>query len=75
MATSTNSDMGVGLGLLFSLIAIGAAIATTVLGYNYAVAHAVGEAARATQINAGLAFGLALVAAGLAVTAVHVYGN
>lgn len=75
MATSTNSDMGVGLGLLFSLIAIGAAIATTVLGYNYAIAHAAEEAARVTQINAGLAFGLAMLAAGLAVTAVHVYDN
>ena len=75
MSTSTQSDLGVGLGLLFSLIAVGAAIATTVLGYNYAINHAAGEAARATQINAGIAFGLALLAAGLAVTAVHVYGN
>ena len=75
MATTTRTDMGVGLGLLFSLIAVGAAIATTVLGYTYGINHAAGEAARATQVNAGVAFALAMLAAGLAVTAIHVYGN
>lgn len=75
MSTSTQSDLGTGLGLLFSLAAIGAAIVTTVLGYNYAINHAAGEAARATQINAGVAFGLAMLFAALAVTAVHVYDN
>ena len=75
MATTTQTDLGVGLGVLFSLVAIGAAVATTVLGYTYAINHAAGEAARATQINAGLAFALALVAGGLAVAALHVYDN
>lgn len=73
MVTTTQTDLGIGLGLLFSLIAVGAALATTVLGYTYAINHAAGEAARATQINAGLAFGLAVLAAGLAVAALHVY--
>ena len=75
MTTTTQTDLGVGLGLLFSLLAVGGAVATTVLGYTYAVNHAAGEAARATQIHAGLAFGLSLLAAGLAVTALHVYDN
>ncbi|MCU4799366.1 hypothetical protein SAMN05216559_3185 [Halomicrobium zhouii] len=75
MATTTQSDFGVGLGLLFSLVALGAAIATTVLGYNYAIAHAAGEAAGTTQITAAVAFGVALLAGGLAVSAIHVYDN
>ncbi len=75
MATTTRTDLGLGLGVLFSLVAVGAAVATTVLGYTYAVNHAAGEAARATQVNGGLAFGLALLAAGLAVAALHVYDN
>ena len=75
MATTTQTDLGVGLGVLFSLVAIGAAVVTTVLGYTYAINHAADQAARATQIGAGLAFGLAIVAAGLAVIALHVYDN
>lgn len=73
MSTTTHTDLGIGLGLLFSLIAVGAAVATAVLGFDYAVLHAAGESARGTQITAGLAFGLSMLAAALAVVAVHVY--
>lgn len=71
--TSSGTDMGVGLGLLFSLIAILAALATTALGYSYAIQHAAGEASRALQVNGGVAFGIAIAAACLAIVAIHVY--
>jgi len=75
METRTRTDKGLGLGVLFSIVAVGGALATAALGYTYAVNHAAGEAARATQVNAGIAFGVGLLAAGLAVTALHVYDN
>jgi hypothetical protein len=75
MATSTQTDFGVGFGLLFSLLAVGSAVAMTVLGYLYAINHAMGEASQSTQTGAAAAFAVAMLAAGLAVTAVHVYGN
>lgn len=73
MVTQTETDLGIGLGLVFSLVALGGATVTTVLGYTYAVEHAAGVAVRATQITAGLAFGLALFAGVLAIAAVHVH--
>lgn len=71
--TSSKTDMSVGLGLLFSIIAVAAAGATTLFGYSYAIEHAAGAAARTIQINGGIAFGVAMVAAALAIVAIHVY--
>jgi len=68
--TSSKTDMGVGLGLLFSIIAIVAAVAMGVFGYAYALDHA-----RALQINSGIAFGVAMLAAGLAIVAIHAYDD
>lgn len=73
--TSSNTDMSIGLGLLFSIVAMAGAAATTVFGYTYAVQHEAGEAARALQINSGVAFGVAVGAALLAIVAIHVYDN
>lgn len=71
MATmSSKTDMGVGLGLLFSIIAVAAAVATTVFGYTNAIDHA-----RVLQVNGGIAFGVAMLAAGLAIVAIHVYDD
>lgn len=71
--TSSKTDMSVGLGLLFSFVAVGAAVATAVFGYSYAIQHAAGEAARTLQVNGGIAFGVAMIGAALAVVAIHVY--
>lgn len=73
--TSSKTDMSVGLGLLFSIIAVAAAGATAMFGYSYAIEHAAGEAARGIQINGGIAFGVAMLAAALAVVAIHVYAD
>ena len=72
---SSKTDMGVGLGLFFSILAIAGAIATTVFGYTYAIQHAAGEASRALQVNSGIAFGVAMTAAALAIVAIHLYDN
>lgn len=73
--TSSKTDLSIGLGLLFSIIALAASVATAVFGYSYAVEHAAGEAARTLQINGGIAFGLAMLAASLAIVAIHVYAD
>jgi hypothetical protein len=66
--TSSKTDMSLGLGLLFSIVAVAGAVGTAVFGYLYALEHA-----RAVQINSGIAFGVAMLAAGLAIVAIHVY--
>jgi hypothetical protein len=71
--TETNSDLSVGLGLLFSLVAVGAAVAAAAFSHSYAIQHAVGEASRALQVNSGVAIGVAMLAAGLAVMAIHAF--
>jgi len=76
MATkSSKTDMSVGLGLLFSILALATAGLTTVYGYDYAVQHAAGEAARTIQINGGIAFGAAMLTAAIAIVAIHVYAD
>lgn len=68
--TSSRTDLSVGLGLLFSIIALLASAATAVFGYSNAVEHA-----RALQVNGGIAFGVAMAAAALAIIAIHAYDN
>ncbi|ACV48450.1 hypothetical protein GBQ70_14835 [Halomicrobium sp. ZPS1] len=62
--------MSVGLGLLFSIVAVVASVATGVFGYSYALEHA-----RAVQVNGGIAFGVAMLAAGLAIVAIHAFDD
>jgi len=68
--TSSKTDMSVGLGLLFSIIAVIASAATGVFGYANAVEHA-----RALQVNGGIAFGVAMATAALAIVAIHAYDD
>jgi hypothetical protein len=55
------SDSGVGLGLLFGIVAVGGAFALLVTGLQ------------GQQVLSGWGFAGAMVAAALAVIAVHVY--
>ncbi|MFB6309444.1 MAG: hypothetical protein ABEH35_08950 [Haloarculaceae archaeon] len=71
--TASRSDLSVGLGLVFGLLAVGAAIATTVAGYTYAVEHAAGESATLFQLASGWGFGVAVLLASLAIVAIHVF--
>jgi len=68
--TSSKTDMSIGLGLLFSILAVVASVATAVFGYSYALDHA-----RALQINGGIAFGVAMLAGALAIVAIHAYDD
>jgi hypothetical protein len=68
--TSSKTDMSIGLGLLFSIVALGASATTAIFGYSYALDHA-----RAIQINGGVAFGIAMLAAALAIVAIHAYDD
>ncbi|MFB6171345.1 MAG: hypothetical protein ABEJ23_02345 [Haloarculaceae archaeon] len=61
MATSVSSDMDVGLGLLFAVVALVGAVTM----YLSAGLH--------DQLLAGWGFALAMFAAGLAIAAMHVY--
>lgn len=61
MATGTaTSDKGVGIGLAFGLLTLGAAV------YTFAAP---------SQFGTALGFGAAMVLAVLAIAALHVYGS
>ncbi|MDS0259000.1 hypothetical protein NDI56_06290 [Haloarcula sp. S1CR25-12] len=75
MTTESASDMGVGLGALFGVVALGAAAMTAISSYNYAIRDAQGLETAGLLTNSGLAFGVAIVAASLALVAVHVYAD
>ncbi|MFB6224353.1 MAG: hypothetical protein ABEH86_11860 [Haloarcula sp.] len=72
-STESQSDMGTGLALLFGLVALGAAVMTTVNGYNYAILHAQELDTGSLLVSTGGAFGLALLASAVAIVAIHVY--
>lgn len=61
MATTVGSDMEVGLGLLFAVVAL----VGTVVMYLATGIH--------DQVLAGWGFALAMLTAGLAIAAMHVY--
>jgi len=73
MATESATDMGVGLALLFGVLAIGGAALTGINSYNYAIREAQGLDTGGLLASSGLAFGVAVVAASLAIVALHVY--
>ncbi|MDS0283151.1 DUF7525 family protein [Haloarcula onubensis] len=75
MTTESASDMGVGLGALFGVVAVVAAAVTAVNSYNYAVREAQGLDTAGLLTNSGVAFGVAMVAASLALVAIHVYAE
>jgi len=73
MATESATDMGVGLALLFGVLAIGGAALTGINSYNYAIREAQGLDTGGLLASSGLAFSVAVVAASLAIVALHVY--
>lgn len=75
MTTESATDMGVGLGALFGVVALLAAGVTAVNSYNYAIREAQGLDTAGLLTNSGLAFGVAMVAASLALVAIHVYAD
>ena len=75
MTTESATDMGVGLGALFGVVAVLGAGATAVSSYNYAVRDAQGLDTAGLLTNSGIAFGVAIVAASLALVALHVYAE
>jgi hypothetical protein len=75
MTSEPTSDMGVGLGALFGVVAIVAAGFTAVTSYNYAIREAQGLDTAGLLTNSGVAFGVAMVAASLALVAIHVYAE
>jgi len=75
MTTESATDMGVGLGALFGVVALLAAGVTAVNSYNYAVREAQGLDTAGLLTNSGIAFGVAMVAASLALVAIHVYAD
>ncbi|WP_324662524.1 hypothetical protein [Haloarcula sediminis] len=75
MTTESANDMGVGLGALFGVVAVLGAGVTAVNSYNYAVRDAQGLDTAGLLTNSGIAFGVAIVAASLALVALHVYAE
>ena len=75
MTTESATDMGIGLGALFGVVALLAAGVTAVSSYNYAIRDAQGLDTAGLLTNSGLAFGVAIVAAALALVAIHVYAE
>ncbi|WP_236039237.1 DUF7525 family protein [Haloarcula salinisoli] len=75
MTTESATDMGVGLGALFGIVALLGAGVTAVSSYNYAIRDAQGLDTAGLLTNSGLAFGVAIVAASLALVAIHVYAE
>ncbi|MFC6757805.1 MULTISPECIES: DUF7525 family protein [Haloarcula] len=75
MTTESATDMGIGLGALFGIVALLGAGVTAVTSYNYAIRDAQGLDTAGLLTNSGLAFGVAIVAASLALVAIHVYAE
>lgn len=73
MTTESATDMGLGLSLVFALVALGGAAMTGITSYNYAIRHAQGIETSGLLANSGIAFGAAIVFASLAIVAMHVY--
>ena len=68
--TQGGTDLGFGLGVAFSLLALFGALGTVYFGYTAALAH---DSSGAAQVNSGIAFAVAVFAGCLAVAAFHAY--
>ena len=66
--TASETDLSVGLGLAFTVVALLAATGMGAASYLNVLEHDPG-----LQVASGLALAAALVAGGLAITALHVY--
>jgi hypothetical protein len=75
MTAESVTDKGLGLGLLFGVLAMLGAVLTGINSYNYAIRDAQGLETAGLLANSGLAFGLAIVAASLSLVVIHVYGG
>jgi len=67
--TTTESDMGIGLGLLFAVVAVLAALAMAGTAYVTALS----ESADTMQLLSGVALAVAFLAGGLSISAIHIY--
>ena len=67
--TTSESDMGIGFGLLFGLVAVLASLG--VAGSAYVVA--LSDHAETMQLLSGVALTVALLAGGLSISALHIY--
>ncbi len=67
--TTQRSDMATGLGILLGLVVVIAAIATGVAAYSSAVA----DNGDTMQLLSGLTMAVAMIAACVAIVALHVY--
>ena len=66
--TGAQTDMGVGLGIAFSVVAVLAAIAMAGTAYLSALNHD-----EFLQLLSGVSVAIALLAGGLAIVAIHVF--
>lgn len=67
--TTQSSDLSTGLGMLFGLVSVLAAVGVALTAYLAAVA-AEGET---MQLLSGVALTIAFVAGGIAIAAIHIY--
>ena len=71
MTSATNAtDLGFGLAIAFTTLAILAAVATTGTSYVYALSGDHGM-----QVLSGVAVALAVLFGGVAIAAMHIYGE
>ncbi len=68
--TARGSDTGVGLSLLFGVVALLGALATFGTSYVSILTHDEGM-----QVLSGIALAVTLLAAGVAVAAIHLFGR
>lgn len=66
----TATDMGVGIALVFATLAVVAALATTATGYLYAL-----DGDHLMQTASGIAVAASMAFAGLAILALHRFGE
>ncbi|MFC6865058.1 hypothetical protein ACFQGE_16540 [Halomicroarcula sp. GCM10025817] len=67
-SNSPGTDMGIGLGLVFGIVALVAVVLTAANGYAYAL-----NGVASVRVTSGIVFGIGLLAAGLSIVAIHVY--
>jgi apolipoprotein N-acyltransferase len=67
--TTSESDMGIGLGLLFGVVAVLAALAMAGTAYVTALS----DHAETMQLLSGVALAVAFLAGGLSISAIHLY--
>lgn len=68
--TRTQTDLGVGLAIAFSALALVGALGTTATSYLYAL-----ESDHSMQVLSGVALAVTLLCAGLAISVLHIYGD